>query len=104
LIRFNNQYDSLRDDMIEDTTFSTLSMDPSGTAMKKNQSIRTDVQLLFICAMIGPTVHRFEKVQIEGSTGHFLVMLVELLAMVTDTIQAAAQPGLSTLEEVIDFM
>ncbi|KAK3821090.1 MAG: mediator complex subunit 23-domain-containing protein [Benniella sp.] len=104
LIRFNNQYDSLRDDMIEDTTFSTLSMDTSGTAMKKNQSIRTDVQLLFICAMIGPTVHRFEKVQIEGSTGHFLVMLVELLAMVTDTIQAAAQPGLSTLEEVIDFI
>ncbi|KAG0220531.1 Mediator of RNA polymerase II transcription subunit 23 [Mortierella sp. GBA43] len=111
LIRFNNQYDSLRDEMIEDDSVPPSIEIPaaaaggtSGKTMKKNQSIRTDIQLLFICALIGPTVHRFEKVQFEGSTGHFLVILVELLAMVTDTMEAAAQPGLSTIEEAIDFM
>lgn len=111
LIRFNNQYDSLRDEMIEDDSVPPSIEIPaaaaggtSGKTMKKNQSIRTDIQLLFICALIGPTVHRFEKVQFEGSTGHFLVILVELLAMVTDTMEAAAQPGLSTIEEAIDFI
>ncbi|KAF9982144.1 Mediator of RNA polymerase II transcription subunit 23 [Modicella reniformis] len=109
LIRFNNHYDNMRDEIIEDVSPSS-SMGMQGLSgnpvkmMKKNQSIRTDVQLLFICALVGPMVHRFEKVQIGGSTGHFLVVLVELLAMVTDTIEAAARPGLSTLEQVIDFM
>ncbi|KAF9432905.1 Mediator of RNA polymerase II transcription subunit 23 [Entomortierella beljakovae] len=68
------------------------------------QGIHTDVQLLFICSMIGPLVHRFEKVQMGGSTGQFLALLVELVAKVTNQYDAAARPGLSTIEQVLDFI
>ncbi|KAI1321288.1 Mediator of RNA polymerase II transcription subunit 23 [Mortierella claussenii] len=74
------------------------------TRPHRNLGIRTDVQLLFICAMIGPLVHRLEKVQVGGSTSHILVVLVELVATVTNTMEAAARPGLSTLEQVLDFI
>ncbi|KAG0043526.1 Mediator of RNA polymerase II transcription subunit 23 [Gryganskiella cystojenkinii] len=144
LIRINNQYDSLRDESIEDRHISpAMESDPNGmdglvndqnrtinglesieeeqengydttaahaeegresVKMKKNQSIRTDVQLLFICALIGPLVHRFEKLQIGGTTGYFLVVLVELFAMITDQLEVAATPGLCTFEQVIDFI
>ncbi|KAG0230823.1 Mediator of RNA polymerase II transcription subunit 23 [Actinomortierella wolfii] len=76
--------------------------------------IHTDVQLLFICALVGPLLHRFEKVQIGGTTGHFLVVLVELLAFVTtgklSELAASASAGgggtggLETLDRVIDFL
>ncbi|KAG0207246.1 hypothetical protein BGX28_001465 [Mortierella sp. GBA30] len=111
LIRFNSQYDPLRDEYFEDgesndghAQSDRHGISGSSGMRKKNTSIRTDVQLLFICAMIGPLVHRFEKVQIGGTTGDFLVVLVELLAMVSDRMEAASQPGLCTLEQVIDFM
>ncbi|KAF9976367.1 Mediator of RNA polymerase II transcription subunit 23 [Actinomortierella ambigua] len=55
---------------------------PTGVASTSLPPIKTDVQLLFICALVGPLMHRFEKVQIGGTTGHFLVVLVELLAAV----------------------
>ncbi|KAF8940828.1 Mediator of RNA polymerase II transcription subunit 23 [Dissophora ornata] len=110
LIRFNNQHENLRDESVEDVPLHSDGNMTETTAangnfnMKKNQSIRTDVQLLFICALIGPLVHRFEKVQIGGSTGHILVVLVELLAMVTGSLEIAARPGLHTLEQAIDFV
>ncbi|KAG0085283.1 Mediator of RNA polymerase II transcription subunit 23 [Podila epicladia] len=111
IIKLNNKFDPLRDDSI-----SSIHREPSGDdnvgeitddsedIRKPNQSLRTDVQLLFICALIGPLVHRFEKVQIGGTSGQFLVVLVELTAMVTDQMEAASRPGLCTLEHVIDFM
>ncbi|KAF9195517.1 Mediator of RNA polymerase II transcription subunit 23 [Haplosporangium sp. Z 767] len=84
-------------DIMEETLSGSVNM-------QKDYNIRSDVQLLFICALIGPLVHRFEKVQVGGTTGHFLVVLVELFAMVTERLEVASQPGLCTLEEVIDFM
>ncbi|KAG0370098.1 Mediator of RNA polymerase II transcription subunit 23 [Gamsiella multidivaricata] len=106
LIRFNSQHDSLRNEGTLDAQQENgiNPLENGQVKMKKNQSVRTDVQLLFICALIGPLVHRFEKVQIGGATGHFLVVLVELLALVVTSMDAAARPGLSTLEQVIDFM
>ncbi|KAF9935465.1 Mediator of RNA polymerase II transcription subunit 23 [Mortierella alpina] len=113
LIRFHHEHDPRRDDGVEDMEgvvqedFGESNGDGISEMKKtttKDNSVRTDVQLLFICAMIGPLVHRFEKVQIGGTTGHFLVVLVELLAMVSDRIEAASRPGLCTLEQVIDFM
>ncbi|KAF9915309.1 Mediator of RNA polymerase II transcription subunit 23 [Lobosporangium transversale] len=73
-------------------------------ANETNRTICTDVQLLFICALVGPLLHRVEKVQIEGSTNHFLVVLLELIATVTNSMKVAARPGLATLEQVIDFI
>ncbi|KAF9586092.1 hypothetical protein BGW38_009774 [Lunasporangiospora selenospora] len=77
----------------------------TGMSEGREVRIKTDVQMLFICALIGPLVHRFEKVQIGGTTGHFLVVLVELFAMVTNSMEGAAtSPGLFTLEQIIDFI
>jgi hypothetical protein len=117
LVHINSHYDSLRDEEIEEQHeeegeeagenggATAAVTDPSTPKrMVKNKSIRTDTQLLFICALIGPLTHRFEKVQIGGTTGHFFVVLVELFTMVTDMIEVAATPGLCTLERVIDFM
>ena len=138
LIRFNNQYDPLRDESIEDRQISPEPEDADGNIlgelsgqkktvhgldpieenekeeaktvdgepvkMKKNQSIRTDVQVLFICGLIGPLVHRFEKLQIGGTTGYFLVVLVELLCIISSQLEVGATPGLSTFEQIIDFM
>jgi hypothetical protein len=110
IIKFNNKFDPLRDDSIsaahrepgEDDSVSESTGE--GENIKLNQSLRTDVQLLFICALVGPLVHRFEKVQIGGTSGQFLVVLVELTAMVTDQMEAASRPGLCTLEHIVDFM
>jgi hypothetical protein len=66
--------------------------------MKRNQSIRTDVQFLLIFSLTGPTVHRLEKVQFEGSTVH-LAVLMGPLATVTDTMEMAGQQGLGTLRQ-----
>ncbi|KAG0212470.1 hypothetical protein BGX33_003615 [Mortierella sp. NVP41] len=121
LIRINNQYDSLRDEEIEAHEeedeedggengvggaggISAVKDPNRPKRLVKNKSIRTDTQLLFICALIGPLTHRFEKVQVGGTTGHFFVVLVELFTMVTDMIEVAAAPGLCTLERVIDFI
>ncbi|KAK3840300.1 MAG: mediator complex subunit 23-domain-containing protein [Linnemannia elongata] len=119
LIRINSHYDSLRDEEIEEglhenegdetgenraATAAPVTDPNVPKKMVKNRSIRTDTQLLFICALIGPLTHRFEKVQIGGTTGHFFVVLVELFTMVTDMIEVAAAPGLCTLERVIDFI
>lgn len=113
LIRFHHEHDARRAEGVEDMEgieqedISANTGDGTSERKKtttKDNSVRTDVQLLYICAMIGPLVHRFEKVQIGGTTGHFLVVLVELLAMVSDRMEAASRPGLCTLEQVIDFM
>ncbi|KAF9207535.1 Mediator of RNA polymerase II transcription subunit 23 [Haplosporangium sp. Z 27] len=95
-IRLNGQQDYIYGD-------NNMMVD-GANGQKQSQGIRTDVQLLFICALIGPLVHRFEKVQIGGSTGHFLVVLVELVARVTNSMEIAARPGLYTIERVIDFI
>lgn len=108
IIKFNNKFDPLRDDSVsaihrepgEDDSASEI----TENIKKLDQSLRTDVQLLFVCALVGPLVHRFEKVQIGGTSGQFLVVLVELTAMVTDQMEAASRPGLCTLEHVIDFI
>ncbi|CAO3565425.1 unnamed protein product [Mortierella alpina] len=113
LIRFQHDHDPRRDEGVEDMEGVAQeeineSNGDGAPEMKKSAmkdySVRTDVQLLLICAIIGPLVHWFEKVQIGGTTGHFLVVLVELLAMVTDRMEAASRPGLCTLEQVIDFI
>ncbi|KAF9173284.1 Mediator of RNA polymerase II transcription subunit 23 [Mortierella sp. AD011] len=94
-IRLNGQQDNMNGDgMIVDGV----------NGQEQNQSIRTDVQLLFICSLIGPLVHRFEKVQVGGTIGHFLVVLLELTAKVTNSIEVAARPGLCTIEQVLDFI
>ncbi|KAG0328977.1 Mediator of RNA polymerase II transcription subunit 23 [Dissophora globulifera] len=104
LIRINGQYDSLRDDTVEDVPLESDGHAPAAIGQKKNQSIRTDVQLLFICALVGPLIHRFEKVQIGGTTGHLVVVLLELLSMVTNMAEVASRPGLWTIEQAIDFI
>ncbi|KAG0334491.1 Mediator of RNA polymerase II transcription subunit 23, partial [Podila humilis] len=111
IIKFNSQHDPLRDETV-DVVHGEAGQENDGKPIledeemikKLDQSLRTDVQLLFVCALVGPLVHRFEKLQIGGSSGQFLVVLLELLAMVTDQMEAASQPGLCTLENIIDFM
>ncbi|KAF9163280.1 Mediator of RNA polymerase II transcription subunit 23 [Actinomortierella ambigua] len=113
------------DDVDAGTTQSMM----EGVVQTANEAslppIKTDVQLLFVCALVGPLLHRFEKVQIGGTTGHFLVVLVELLAAVTtgklcELAAAAAaastttsggeggegggESGLETFDRIVDFL
>ncbi|KAF9921454.1 Mediator of RNA polymerase II transcription subunit 23 [Linnemannia zychae] len=116
-IRINGQQNGLQDEEVEEQNNQenvetgengvemTMAKDSNmPKKMVKSGNIRSDTQMLFICALIGPLTHRFEKVQIGGTTGHFFVVLVELFTMVTNNIEVAAAPGLCTLERIIDFI
>ncbi|KAG0162281.1 hypothetical protein DFQ29_004295, partial [Apophysomyces sp. BC1021] len=63
------------------------SLDAFGVFLEYLQSLRTsgkmetDVQLLYICALIGPALHRIEKLEITDAD--FLIELMHMVKQVT---------------------
>ncbi|KAI7862073.1 mediator complex subunit 23-domain-containing protein [Spinellus fusiger] len=97
-------------------TFLTLShsilhyssLDAFGVFLEYMRSLRscgklqTDVQLLYICAFIGPTLHRIEK--LDSTESEFLVELMHMVKQVTTRMDMKDGWSTQALEQVFDFL
>ncbi|KAM3581516.1 hypothetical protein VKS41_006346 [Umbelopsis sp. WA50703] len=75
--------------------------------IRKQHSLKTDVQLLYVCAMLGPILHRTEKLNNTDAVHTDADILIELMHMVKQvSIGMDMKDGWTTqaLEQVFDFL
>ncbi|KAI9285727.1 mediator complex subunit 23-domain-containing protein [Umbelopsis sp. AD052] len=75
--------------------------------LRKDHSLKTDVQLLYICAMLGPILHRTEKLNNTDAVHTDADILIELMHMVKQvSIRMDMKDGWTTQaqEQVFDFL
>ncbi|KAI9013358.1 mediator complex subunit 23-domain-containing protein [Phycomyces nitens] len=70
--------------------------------LRLSGKLRTDVQLLYICALIGPALHRIEK--LENSDADFLIELMHMVEQVTTSMDMKDGWSTQALEQVFDFL
>ncbi|OZJ06770.1 hypothetical protein BZG36_00320 [Bifiguratus adelaidae] len=71
-------------------------------ALREGVGLRTDVQLLYCCAMLGPILHRIEK--IPRVDAEFPAELMKVVAQVTTAMNISSDTSYVALEEVYDFL
>ncbi|KAL0075593.1 mediator complex subunit 23-domain-containing protein [Phycomyces blakesleeanus] len=70
--------------------------------LRLSGKLGTDVQLLYICALIGPALHRIEK--LENTDADFLVELMHMVEQVTARMDMKDGWSTQALEQVFDFL
>ncbi|KAI7901563.1 uncharacterized protein BX663DRAFT_513291 [Cokeromyces recurvatus] len=70
--------------------------------LRQSGKLRTDVQLLYICFLLGPALHRIEKLDI--SDAGFLIELMYMVKQVTVLMDMKDGWTTQALEQVYDFL
>ncbi|KAI8972683.1 hypothetical protein BDB01DRAFT_845071 [Pilobolus umbonatus] len=70
--------------------------------LRNSGEIKTDVQLLYVCFLIGPAIHRIEK--LDTIDAGFLIELMHMVKQVTQLIDMKDGWSTQALEQVYDFL
>lgn len=70
--------------------------------LRSSGKVKTDVQLLYMCFLIGPALHRIEK--LDSSDAGFLIELMHMVKQVTTTMDMKDGWTTQALEQVYDFL
>ncbi|CEP17288.1 hypothetical protein [Parasitella parasitica] len=70
--------------------------------LRNSGKLRTDVQLLYMCFLIGPALHRIEK--LDSSDAEFLIELMHMVKQVTTAMDMKDGWTTQALEQVYDFL
>ncbi|KAI9481474.1 MAG: hypothetical protein EXX96DRAFT_566905 [Benjaminiella poitrasii] len=70
--------------------------------LRHSGKLRTDVQLLYMCFLLGPALHRIEK--LDSSDAGFLIELMHMVKQVTELMGLKDGWTTQALEQVYDFL
>ncbi|GAN05157.1 hypothetical protein MAM1_0083c04626 [Mucor ambiguus] len=70
--------------------------------LRNSGQLKTDVQLLYMCFLIGPALHRIEK--LDSSDAGFLIELMHMVKQVTTSMDMKDGWTTQALEQVYDFL
>ncbi|CAG8556083.1 7213_t:CDS:10 [Paraglomus occultum] len=73
-----------------------------GSMLIFRDEIKTDVQVLYLCALMGPVLHRLEKNVVIMK--EYIIHLMQLLHDVTSTMRLEENVSTLALEQIYDFL
>ncbi|KAI9313693.1 mediator complex subunit 23-domain-containing protein [Dichotomocladium elegans] len=68
------------------------------------EKLKTDVQLLYVCFLLGPALHRIEKLDNNNTDAEFLIELMHMVKHVTTLMDMKEGWSTQALEQVFDFL
>ncbi|KAI8328625.1 mediator complex subunit 23-domain-containing protein [Chlamydoabsidia padenii] len=71
-------------------------------SLRVSGKLRTDVQLLYVCFLLGPALHRIEK--LETTDAEFMIELMNIVKQVTVHMDMKDGWVTQALEQVFDFL
>ncbi|CAO3590219.1 unnamed protein product [Absidia cylindrospora] len=71
-------------------------------SLRMSGKLRTDVQLLYVCFLLGPALHRIEK--LETTDAEFMIELMNVVKQVTAHMDMKDGWVTQALEQVFDFL
>ncbi|KAI9492493.1 mediator complex subunit 23-domain-containing protein [Zychaea mexicana] len=66
--------------------------------------LKTDVQLLYVCFLLGPALHRIEKLDNNNTDAEFLIELMHMVKQITMLMDMKDGWSTQALEQTFDFL
>ncbi|KAI8145206.1 mediator complex subunit 23-domain-containing protein [Fennellomyces sp. T-0311] len=71
---------------------------------QKPDTLKTDVQLLYVCFLLGPALHRIEKLDNNNTDAEFVIELMHMVKQVTTLMDMKDGWSTQALEQTFDFL